>query len=51
MSRIDFALIKSLEALKQEVADIIKEECTDSVVASITGYSYIVEAVVSLMHS
>lgn len=50
-SKIDFALIKSLEALKQEVANIIKEECTDSVVASITGYSYIVEAVVSLMHS
>ena len=50
-SKIHFALIKSLEALKQEVAHILKEECTDSVVASITGYSYIVDAVVALMHS
>ncbi len=50
-SKIDFALIKSLEALKQEVANILKEECTDAVVASITGYSYIVDAVVSLMHT
>ena len=50
-SKIDFTLIKPLEALKQEVADILKEECTDSVVASITGYSYIVDAVVALMHS
>jgi transposase len=50
-SKINFALIKSLEALKQEVADIIREECTDSVVASITGYSYIVDAVLALMHT
>ena len=47
----DFALIKTLEALKQEVANILKEECTHSVVASITGYSYIVDAVVALMHT
>ena len=50
-SRIDFTLHKTLEALKQNVADILKEKCTDSVVASITGYSYIVDAVVALMHS
>jgi hypothetical protein len=50
-SKIGFALIKSLEALKQEVANILKEECADSVVASITGYSYIVDAVVALMHT
>ncbi len=50
-SKIDFALHKTLEALKQNIADILKNECSDSVVASITGYSYIVEAVVSLMHS
>jgi transposase len=49
-SRVDFALHKTLEALKQNIADILKE-CTDSVIASITGYSYIVDAVVSLMHS
>lgn len=49
-SKVDFALHKTLEALKQNIADILKE-CTDSVIASITGYSYIVEAVVSLMHS
>jgi len=49
-SKIDFALIKSLEALKQEVARILNEECIDPVVASITGYSYIVDAVVALMH-
>ena len=48
-SRIDFT--KTLEALKQNVADILKEKCTDSVVASITGYSYIVDAVVAVMHS
>ena len=50
-SKIGFALIKTLEALKQEVAKILKEECTDPVVASITGYSYIVDAVVELMHT
>ena len=50
-SKIDFALHKTLEALKQNVADILKQKCTDSVVASITGYSYIVDAVVALMHS
>ena len=50
-SKIDFALIKSLEALKQEVARILNEECSDPVVASITGYSYIVDAVVALMHT
>lgn len=50
-SKIDFALIKSLEALKQEVANMLKEECTDPIVASITGYSYIVDAVVELMHT
>jgi len=50
-SRIDFTLHKTLEALKQNVADILKEKCTDPVVASITGYSYIVDAVVALMHS
>jgi len=33
------------------VADILKNECSDSVVASITGYSYIVDAVMELMHS
>jgi transposase len=50
-SKIDFALHKTLEALKQNVANILKEKCTGSVVASITGYSYIVDAVVALMHS
>jgi transposase len=50
-SKIDFTLHKTLEALKQNVADILKEKCTDSVVASITGYSYIVDALVALMHS
>lgn len=50
-SKIDFTLHKTLEALKQNVADILKEKCTDPVVASITGYSYIVDAVVALMHS
>jgi len=50
-SQIDFTLHKTLEALKQNVADILKEKCTDPVVASITGYSYIVNAVVALMHS
>lgn len=50
-SKIDFTLHKTLEALKQNVADILKEKCTDSVVASITGYSYIVDAVAALMHS
>jgi transposase len=50
-SKIGFALIKTLEALKQEVAKILKEECTDPVVASITGYSYIVDAVMELMHT
>ena len=50
-SKIEFTLHKTLEALKQNVADILKEKCTDSVVASITGYSYIVDAVVALMHS
>ena len=50
-SKIDFALHKTLEALKQNVANILKEECTDPVVASITGYSYIVDAVLELMHS
>lgn len=50
-SRIDFALHKTLEALKQNVADILKDQCTDSVVASLTGYSYIVDAVAALMHS
>jgi transposase len=50
-SRIDFALIKTMEDLKLNVADILKKECTDSVVASITGYSYIIDAVVALMHS
>ena len=50
-SKIGFALIKTLEALKQNVADILREECTDPVVASITGYSYIIDAVVALMHS
>jgi hypothetical protein len=32
-------------------SDILKNECSDSVVASITGYSYIVDAVMELMHS
>ena len=50
-SQIDFTLHKTLEALKQNVADILKEKCTDPVVASITGYSYIVNAVIALMHS
>jgi hypothetical protein len=50
-SKIDFALIKSLEALKQELARILNEECSDPVVASITVYSYIVDAVVALMHT
>ena len=50
-SRIDYTLHKTLEALKQNVADILKEKCTDPVVASITGYSYIVDAAVALMHS
>ena len=50
-SKIDYTLHKTLEALKQNVADILKEKCTDPVVASITGYSYIVDAVVALMHS
>ena len=50
-SRIDFTLHKTLESLKQNVAEILKEKCTDSVVASITGYSYIVDAVITLMHS
>jgi transposase len=50
-SKIEFTLHKTLEALKQNVADILKEKCTDPVVASITGYSYIVDAVVALMHS
>ena len=50
-SKIDFTLHKTLEALKQNVEDILKEKCTDPVVASITGYSYIVDAVVALMHS
>jgi transposase len=50
-SRIDFALIKTMEDLKLRVADILKKECPESVVASITGYSYIIDAVVALMHS
>ena len=50
-SKIDFALHKTLEALKQNVADILKEECSDPVVASITGYSYIIDAIVALMHT
>lgn len=50
-SKIEFALIRSLEALKQEVAQVLNEECTDAVVASIAGYPYIVDAVVALMHS
>jgi transposase len=50
-SKIEFTLHKTLEALKQNVADILKEKCTDPIVASITGYSYIVDAVVALMHS
>lgn len=50
-SRIDFALIKTIEDLKLDVSNILKKECPDSVVASITGYSYIVDAVVALMHS
>ena len=50
-ANIDFALHKTLKALKQNVADILKEKCTDSVVASITGYSYIVDAVMALMNS
>ncbi len=49
-SRIDFALIKTMEDL-MNVADILRKECTEPVVASITGYSYIVDAVVALMHS
>ena len=40
-SKIDFTLHKTLEALKQNVADILKEKCTDPVLASIAGYSYI----------
>lgn len=50
-SRIDFALIKTMEDLKLNVADILRKECTDTVVASITGYSYIIDAVMALMHS
>lgn len=50
-SKIDFALIKTMEDLKLRVSDILKKECTESVVASITGYSYIIDAVMALMHS
>jgi len=49
-SKIDFPLHKTLEALKQDVADILKK-CTEPVIASIAGYSYIVDAVVALMHN
>lgn len=50
-SRIDYTLIKTMEDLKLNVADILKRECTESVVASLTGYSYIIDAIVALMHS
>ena len=50
-SKIDFAIIKTMEDLKLNVADILKNECNDSVVASIIGYLYIIDAVMVLMHS
>jgi putative transposase len=50
-SKIDFTLIKTMEGLKLRVSDILKKECTESVVASITGYSYIIDAVMALTHS
>ncbi len=49
-SKLTFPLLASLEALKQNVSDEL-HKLTDSVVASITGYSYIVNAMNSLMHS
>ena len=49
-SKLTFSLLENLEALKQNVADELLK-LTDSIVASITGYSYIVNAVNSLMHN
>lgn len=49
-SKLTFSLLDSLEALKQNVSDEL-HKLTDSVVASITGYSYIVNAMNSLMHN
>jgi len=49
-SKIILSLLESLEALKQNVADELAK-CTDSVIASLTGYSYIIDAVTALMHN
>jgi hypothetical protein len=49
-SKLTFSLLESLESLKQNVSDELLK-LTDSIVASITGYSYIVNAVNSLMHN
>lgn len=49
-SKVTFSFLESLEALKQNVADELLK-LTDSIVASITGYSYIVNAMNSLMHN
>jgi transposase len=49
-SKIILSLLESLEALKQNVADELAK-CTDSVIASLTGYSYIIDAVMALMHN
>lgn len=49
-SKITLSLLESLEALKQNVAEELSK-CTDSVIASLTGYSYIIDAVTALMHS
>ena len=49
-SKLTFSLLEDLEALKQNVADELLK-LTDSIVASITGYSYIVNAMNSLMHN
>jgi transposase len=41
---ITFSLIEDLDTLKQEVSDILNK-CTDSIIASLTGYSYIINAI------
>jgi hypothetical protein len=47
-SKISFSLFETLDELKQEVSDILMD-CTESMIASLTGYSYIVNAITSLM--
>ena len=41
---ITFSLIEDLDTLKQEVSDILNK-CTASIIASLTGYSYIINAI------